>query len=119
MILIWKQKKNHCKEVEVLGGKFDKNNYTTERLWATAEDGMKIPISVVYRKGIKRRHQLLLYGRSYVQRLILIFIRAIELLIADLFLQLRMFEEENIWEDNGMKRKLLFKKYIYRFYRRF
>ncbi|KAB8153181.1 prolyl oligopeptidase family serine peptidase [Kordia sp. TARA_039_SRF] len=42
------------KEQEVLGGKFDKNNYMSERLWATSEDGTKVPMSVVYRKGIKR-----------------------------------------------------------------
>jgi oligopeptidase B len=42
------------KEQEVLGGKFDKNNYTEERVWATAEDGVKIPISLVYRKGLKK-----------------------------------------------------------------
>ncbi|MGO4921079.1 S9 family peptidase [Maribacter spongiicola] len=38
------------KEQEVLGGLFDKNNYKEERLWATARDGEKIPMSVVYRK---------------------------------------------------------------------
>jgi oligopeptidase B len=42
------------KEQEVLGGKFDKNNYTSERLWATAADGTKVPMSVVYRKGINK-----------------------------------------------------------------
>lgn len=42
------------KEQEVLGGKFDKNNYTSERLWATAADGTKIPMSLVYKKGIKK-----------------------------------------------------------------
>lgn len=41
------------KEQEVLGGKFDKNNYEEKRIWATADDGTKIPISMVYRKGIK------------------------------------------------------------------
>lgn len=35
------------KEQEVLGGTFDKKNYTAERLWATADDGTKIPISIV------------------------------------------------------------------------
>ena len=35
------------KEQEVLGGTFDKKNYTAERLWATADDGVKIPISLV------------------------------------------------------------------------
>lgn len=38
------------KEQEVLGGKFDKENYKELRLWATARDGEKIPMSVVYRK---------------------------------------------------------------------
>ena len=38
------------KEQEVLGGKFDKSNYVSKRLWASAKDGVKIPISLVYRK---------------------------------------------------------------------
>lgn len=42
------------KELDVLGGKFDKNNYIEERIWATAHDGTKIPISIVYRKGMKK-----------------------------------------------------------------
>ncbi len=42
------------KEQEVLGGKFNKDNYTSERIWATAEDGTKIPISIIYKKGIKK-----------------------------------------------------------------
>ena len=42
------------KEQEVLGGKFDKNNYKEERVWATATDGTKIPISVVYHKNTKK-----------------------------------------------------------------
>ncbi|WP_245766606.1 S9 family peptidase [Pustulibacterium marinum] len=52
------------KEQEVLGGKFDKENYASERVWATAEDGTQIPISLVYKKGIKKDGStpLLLYG---------------------------------------------------------
>ncbi|SEH55232.1 oligopeptidase B [Paenimyroides aquimaris] len=42
------------KEQEVLGGKFNKENYTEERVWATAADGTKIPISLVYKKGMKK-----------------------------------------------------------------
>lgn len=42
------------KEQEVLGGKFDKNNYVEERVWATAKDGVKVPISLVYRKDLKK-----------------------------------------------------------------
>lgn len=41
------------KEQEVLGGKFDKNNYEEKRIWATAKDGTKVPISLIYKKGIK------------------------------------------------------------------
>ena len=40
------------KEQEVLGLHFDKNNYISERVWAPAEDGTQIPISLVYRKGM-------------------------------------------------------------------
>jgi len=51
------------KRDEVLGG-FDPANYRTERLFATAADGVKVPISVVYRLGFERngRSPLLLYG---------------------------------------------------------
>jgi oligopeptidase B len=52
------------KEQEVLGGKFDKANYTEERVWATAKDGTQVPISMVYRKGLKKngKNPLLLYA---------------------------------------------------------
>jgi oligopeptidase B len=51
------------KQTEVPGG-FDKNNYKTERVFATAADGTKIPMSVVYRTTVKRdgTAPLLLYG---------------------------------------------------------
>ncbi|ALM09174.1 protease 2 [Sediminicola sp. YIK13] len=41
------------KEQEVLGGKFNKENYRSKRVWATAQDGVKIPISMVYHKDTK------------------------------------------------------------------
>ncbi len=52
------------KETEVLGGKFKKENYESKRVWATAADGTKIPISMVYRKGMKQNgnNPVLLYG---------------------------------------------------------
>ena len=58
------KEKNVLKEHEVLGGKFDKNNYIEERIWATAKDGTKVPISMVYRKGILKngKNPLLLYA---------------------------------------------------------
>ena len=51
------------KEQEVVGD-FDKSNYQSERLYATAKDGTQVPISLVYRKGFKKDGQqpLLLYG---------------------------------------------------------
>ena len=45
--------KTVLKEQEILGGKFDKKNYEEKRVWATATDGTKVPISMVYKKGIK------------------------------------------------------------------
>ena len=40
------------KETEVLGG-FDKNNYQSERIYVTARDGVKVPVSIVYHKDTK------------------------------------------------------------------
>ena len=51
------------KQQEVPGG-FDRANYQSERVFATASDGTKIPMSMVYRKGVKLdgTAPLLLYG---------------------------------------------------------
>jgi oligopeptidase B len=51
------------KQQEVLGG-YDPKLYTTERLWATARDGVKVPISIVYKKRLARdgKAPLFLYG---------------------------------------------------------
>ena len=51
------------KQEEIVGG-HDPQNYVTERLFATARDGVKVPISIVYRKGFERngKNPLLLYG---------------------------------------------------------
>ncbi|MFB0564380.1 MAG: S9 family peptidase [Candidatus Aminicenantaceae bacterium] len=57
------KEKKLLKQQEVVGD-FDPNNYYTERLYATAKDGTKVPISLVYRKGIIKDgdNPLLLYG---------------------------------------------------------
>lgn len=47
------KKSKIMKEQAVLGGKFKKDNYESKRIWATARDGVKIPISLVYKKEIK------------------------------------------------------------------
>lgn len=56
-------KRTLLKEQEVLGG-YDKNNYVTERVFATAKDGTKIPMSIVYKKGMEKngKNPLLLYA---------------------------------------------------------
>jgi len=51
------------KELEVPGG-FDRSQYRSERLFATAPDGTKVPVSIVYRKDKKGEgtNPLYLYG---------------------------------------------------------
>jgi oligopeptidase B len=51
------------KQEEVLGG-FKPENYVTERLYVAASDGAEIPLSIVYRTGLRRdgKNPLLLYG---------------------------------------------------------
>jgi len=53
------------KEQEVLGGKFDKNNYKSERVWATARDGKKVAISLVYHKDTQLTSQTPLLQYAY------------------------------------------------------
>ena len=57
------KEKKLLKQKEVLGG-YDLNQYTSERLVATATDGTKVPISIVYKKGYKKdsNSPLLLYA---------------------------------------------------------
>ena len=51
------------KQQEVLGG-YDPANYEAMRIWSVSRDGTKVPISLVYRKGVKMdgRAPLLLHG---------------------------------------------------------
>jgi oligopeptidase B len=57
------QQRELKKQTEVPGG-FKQDDYTAERLWATVRDGVKVPISLVYRKGLKKdgSNPLLLYA---------------------------------------------------------
>ena len=55
------------KETPVLGG-FDKANYVTERRWATAEDGVRVPFTLLWRQGLARldgSDPCLLYGCAH------------------------------------------------------
>ena len=55
--------KKLVKQQEVLGG-YSNKDYVTERLYATAKDGTRVPVSIVYKKGFKKdgTQPLLLYA---------------------------------------------------------
>jgi oligopeptidase B len=57
------KEKKLMKQQEVVGG-YDSKDYVTERLTATAKDGTKVPISLVYKKGFEKNGTapLLLYA---------------------------------------------------------
>ncbi len=57
------KEQKQLKQQEVVGG-YDPKDYVTERLFATAKDGTKIPIALVYKKGFEKNGSspLLLYG---------------------------------------------------------
>jgi len=52
------------KQEEVLDANFSPDNYVSERLYATARDGVKVPVSLVYKKGTEKSADtpLLLYS---------------------------------------------------------
>lgn len=56
-------KRTLLKEQEVLGG-YNRSQYVTQRVFATAKDGTKIPVSLVYKKDLKKQqgNPLLLYA---------------------------------------------------------
>ena len=37
-----------------VGGDYNRDDYTTDRLWATSHDGVRVPMSIVYRRGLHR-----------------------------------------------------------------
>ena len=58
------KKKTIRKQQQVLDDNFKNKNYISERIWSQSEDGTKIPISLVYKKGLikNNKNPLLLYG---------------------------------------------------------
>ncbi len=52
------------KQDEVLGG-FDAKNYKTERIWVTARDGAKVPVSLVFPKDFHKDGKAPLYQYAY------------------------------------------------------
>ncbi len=57
------RQRTELKREEVLGG-YDPSRYEVERLYATARDGTRVPVSLVHKKGFRRdgRAPLLLYA---------------------------------------------------------
>lgn len=52
------------KQTEVPGG-YDPSKYNSERVWATAKDGVRVPVSIIYRKDLKKAdgsNPLYVYG---------------------------------------------------------
>jgi oligopeptidase B len=55
--------RRQLKQQPVIG--YDPSKYTTERLWATARDGTKIPVSLVYKKGFEKNGKAALLQYAY------------------------------------------------------
>lgn len=55
--------RRQLKQQPVLG--YDPAKYTTERVWVTARDGVKVPVSLVYRNGFKKDGTGALYQYAY------------------------------------------------------
>ena len=47
------REKDVKKELQILGGSFSKDNYVSDRIWATAKDGTKIPMTLVHKRGLE------------------------------------------------------------------
>lgn len=55
--------RRQLKQQPVIG--YDSSKYATERVWATARDGTKIPVSLVYKKGFEKNGKAALLQYAY------------------------------------------------------
>jgi oligopeptidase B len=102
------------KRTEVLGG-YDPAQYTSERIYATASDGAKIPISLVYKKGMQRdgSNPAYLYGYGAYGASIPVGFSPDRLSLLDRGMIFAMAhirggkEMGEVWHDQG---KMMFKK---------
>jgi oligopeptidase B len=53
------------RKVREIPSGYDREQYATERLWAPARDGVRVPVSIVYRKGLVRDGSAPLYLYGY------------------------------------------------------
>lgn len=49
---VFTKKRELLKQQDVLGG-YDSTQYVADRIWVPARDGVKVPVSIVYKKGVK------------------------------------------------------------------
>ena len=49
------KEKNLLKQQKVLGGNFNPSDYETERFYVDARDGVAVPVSLVYKKSLKKK----------------------------------------------------------------
>ena len=94
------------KEQEIPSG-FNPDDYVVERLWAKADDGVEVPMAIVYKKGLKRTVRTLLCSTHMeVTAQAPMFTLAhlhIASLTEALSMQLLKLGEAVIWESSGMK----------------
>ena len=50
-------KENKVLKVKEIVGGYDQSQYISERIWASGRDGTKIPMSIVYKKGLKKNSE--------------------------------------------------------------
>ncbi len=92
----------------VLGG-FNPDDYVTERQWATARDGTKIPVSLVYKKGFKKDGSAAMlqyaygsYGSSTDPRFSIINVSLLDRGVVYAIAHIRGGQEMGrVWYDNG------------------
>ena len=59
------QERELLKQQEVMDSNFDPENYVEERVWATARDGVKVPISIVHHKDTELSEDTPFYLYAY------------------------------------------------------
>ena len=56
------QRQLQVRKIQEIPTGYDPTNYFSERLWVEARDGVRVPVSLLYRTDIKRPAPLYLYG---------------------------------------------------------
>lgn len=103
------QQRELKKQTEVLGG-FKQENYAAERLWATARDGAKVPVSLVYKKGLKKTAAIHYYS-MHMDLTVTACPPALTAIssacsTAVLYMPLRMYGADRKWAASGTTRAI-------------